>query len=134
MSAPVSCDSGIEGTHGDRYMPPAILARAASTSPSVTIVRRNSERQLDPRLRRHEHAAELALDALERGRIVGFEAQHDRRRRVRAAREAEAVRILDAETVDPHDVGRAGELRLGPELGDDRVVLAFGAGDGDLGR
>ena len=81
-----------------------------------------------------EHAPELGLDPLERSLVVGLEAQHDHRRRVGAAREAEAVRILDAQAVDADHVGRAGKLRRLAELRDERVVLALGAGDVELGR
>src|SRR5512144_1189524 len=109
MCSPVSWDSGIDSTHGDRYTPPAIRSRAASTSASV--ITSASERQLGVGFHVVQHAPELALDALERARVLRFEAQHDDRRRVRCARKTEAVRIFDAQAVDADHVGRAGKLR-----------------------
>ena len=57
------------------------------------------------------------------------------RRRVRGAREAEAVRILDAQPVDAdRRRSRRGTSRRLAELRDERVVLALGAGDVELRR
>src|SRR5690348_11083752 len=118
-------------------MPPRMRSRAASMSAIVTIDtftlwrsrRRASVRQRDAGLHFREHAAERFLDPFERLRVVGLEAQHDHRRRVRRAREAEAVRILDAQTIDADDVVGTGEIRdFGKPL-DQRMLLAFGARD-----
>jgi hypothetical protein len=72
--------------------------------------KRGLEGQRNSRLRGIEHATELGFDPFQRRLVVRFEAQHDDRRRVRAARESETVRILDAQAVDANDVGGPGKL------------------------
>src|SRR5437764_13030919 len=100
MRAPVSYDSGIDSTHGERYTPPAMRLRAATMSASVTmgstLARVRLERQLNAWFCVAQHAPEFALDALHRLGRIGLEAQHDDRCRVRSARKAEPVRILHA--------------------------------------
>src|SRR5205085_5817296 len=72
-------------------------------------------------LERLQGAAEFVLDALEGSRIVGFEADHDHRRRVRRAGEAEAVGILDTHAVNrKHALGAWEGLRR-LQLLDERV-------------
>ena len=61
--------------------------------------------------------------------IVGLEAQHDHRCGVRRARKSEAVRIFDAETVDADDVRCAREVGVRLQLRNERMLLAFAAGD-----
>src|SRR6185503_17128411 len=75
-----------------------------------------SERQLGVGLGGQDHARELALDAVERGRILALETQHDDGRRVRAARQAEAVRVFDAQAVDVDNAVRAREFGFGTQL------------------
>ncbi len=48
--------------------------------------------------------------------VVGFEAQHDDRRRVRRPREPEAVGVLDAQAVDADDVAAPGKSRVAASL------------------
>src|SRR5690349_9176546 len=85
--------------------------------------------RLDGTQRRHA----VGLDARERLVRGALEAQHEHRRRVRRAHEAEAVVVLDAHAVDRDDLARAGELRLLLQPRDDRRRLSFGAADVELG-
>ncbi len=88
------------------------------------------------------HAAqrghEGVLDAVQRRRGVALEAQHQNRRRVAAADQAEAVGEVHAQAVARADlaavepqppVGHAGQ-----QFGHHAVVLALGAGHVELGR
>src|SRR4051794_13779500 len=108
MCAPVSSDSGMDSTHGERYTPPAMRLRAATMSASVTmgstLARVRLERQLNAWLGVTQHAPEFALDALHRLGRIGLEAQHDHGCRVRSAREAEPVRIFHAQAIDANDI------------------------------
>src|SRR5690348_18408328 len=111
-------------------MPPRMRARAASISASVSTSNAiRPERQDDAGLDRGEHAAELALDARKSLRVIGLEAQHDDRRGVRCAGEAEAVGIFDTQPVDADDGDGAREIRLVAQPRDQRMLLAFVAGN-----
>src|SRR3990172_8484082 len=69
------------------------------------------EQQLRTRLGRLQHRAKFRLDALDRALSVAFEAQHDHRRGVGSAREAEAVGVFHAQAVELDDFARAGKAR-----------------------
>src|SRR5437867_7660892 len=99
-------------------MPPRMRSRAASMSAIASM----SEGQCNAGFRGGQYAAEFALDALERRRVVRLEAQHDHRRRVRRARETEAVRIFDAQTVDANHIGGPREVGGRLELRDQRML------------
>ena len=59
-----------------------------------------------------KYAAEIGLDAGQRGAVVGFETQHHHRRGIRWPRQTESVGVFDAQTVDADDLARAVEAGL----------------------
>ena len=53
------------------------------------------ERQFRIRFSRKQNPPEFGFDAIEARLVLGFEAQHDHRRRVRRPREPESIGVLD---------------------------------------
>jgi len=53
------------------------------------------ERQFRIRFSRKQNPSEFGFDAIEARLVLGFEAQHDHRRRVRRPREPESIGVLD---------------------------------------
>ncbi|ABA49073.1 hypothetical protein BURPS1710b_3142 [Burkholderia pseudomallei 1710b] len=118
-----------------RFLDKACVSASSGTPrPARAAPPSSSERQVRVRLRRLQRAPEIVLDPRERRVGARLEAQHDHGRRVRRTRETEAVRILDAQTVDRHDLVRAVELRVGAQLVDQLHVLAFVELQLQLGR
>src|ERR1700693_846466 len=89
-------------------MPPAIRSRAAMTSASESIEYLEGKHRAG--LRGGKHAPKIVLDPCERCGVLRFESQHDHRRRVRRARQAEAIGVFDAQSVDADDTKRTREF------------------------
>ena len=86
--------------------------QALRQPPRFGLIFSQSERQRRIRLGCLDHARKLALDALQRFLRFRFKTHHDHRRSVRRARQTEAIRILDTQTIDGTDL--LGTRDLGP--------------------
>src|SRR3569833_2658284 len=80
-----------------RCLPPMTCKLRGGSPGRIKAVR--SKRQYEVGRGLMDHAAEVGLDFIQRGGIVGLEAQHDLRRGVRRVCEVEAVGVLDAQIV-----------------------------------
>src|SRR3569832_2263581 len=107
-----------------RCLPPMTCKLRGGSPGRIKVVR--SKRQYEVGRGLMDHAAEVGLDFFQRGGIVGLETQHDHRRGVRRAREAETVGVLDAQTVERDDFLGIGEARGFLQRIHQCVMLAFG--------